>query len=205
MRILVVALALLLAGCASPPPIPTAGDYDPIVQRRLDSVWLQSGLDDSVRPAVAVGEPISQLDAGTAFSGCMAERGWPDYFVAESGFGYGYRAIQLATTDAEKLDWYECFAAYPVDSQYTLGSEAQFDVVYDYYQDSLIPCLTENGYPISDAPTREEFVTTWVGWTDPLFPFVWNPYHEYPALTQPSTITELCPPAPPNQEFYVFG
>ncbi len=202
MRILAVVLVLLVSGCSTQPPAPTDRDFDPIVQRRLDSVWLQSGLDAKRRPEVTAGRPASQLDAASAFSGCMVERGWPDYFVEKNGFGY--RAIQLAVTDAEKLDWYECFAANPVDSQYTLASEAQFDVVYDYFQDVLIPCLAENGYPVTDAPTREEFVTTWVGWTDPLFPFVWNPYYEFPAITPPSPMTAICPPTPPDQEFYEF-
>ncbi len=202
MRASIVLILLLLAGCSAQPPTPTADDFDLIVQQRLDSVWLQSGLDATLRPAVTAGEPLTQLDAASSFAGCMVDRGWPDYFVEKNGFGY--RAIQLAVTDAEKLDWYECFAAYPVDSQYTLRSQAQFDLVYDYYQDTLIPCLAENGFAVTDAPTREEFVTTWVGWTDPLFPFVWNPYHEFPTITPPSAVAEICPPTPPDQEFYEF-
>ena len=207
MRPLAVCLALLVAGCtATPPPTPGDGDFAVIIDQRIDSVWLQSKLDESARPQVTVGEPARQFEAARLFAACMVEQGWSDYYVNENGTGYGYRAIQLTTSDAETLDWFECFAAHPVDSEFTFESTAQFDLVYDYYQDSLIPCLAENGYPVSRAPTRIEFRTTLVGFTDPLFPFIWNPYYDIDATVpvEQLPVAAICPPEPPEQDFYEY-
>ncbi len=197
-------MLLVLTGCTAPqPPAPVGGDYAVILAERADTVWQMTGLSDELRPTIEIGQARDQFTAASLFSSCMASRGWPDYFSRSTG--YGYRAIQLATTDEERLGWYGCFVAYPVDSEYTMQSVAQFDLVYDYFQDTLIPCLDEQGYAISDAPTRLEFRTVWDGFTDPLFPFVWNPY--YDIVGAPADLTalqQLCPPVPPRQSFYAF-
>ena len=203
--VVVAALALALAGCSAvPSPHPPENDYDVILRERVDAVWAQTDLATSARPAVVIGPVASQFEASLHFSECMADRGWPDYYVNENGTGFGYRSIDLATTDAEAIDWYECFAAHPVDARYTMDSVEQFDFVYDYFQDQLIPCLAEHGYDIARAPTRLEFRTIFEGWTDPLFPFVWNPYFDLTIVGYEgrTPIEELCPPAPPNQVFY---
>lgn len=207
MRLLVAALALVLAGCTAVPEAhPPESEYDVIVAERLDAVWRQSGLDDRARPDVASGPVVSQFEAGERFSECMAERGWPDYFVNENGTGFGYQSIDLTSSDAETLDWYECFAAYPVDAQFTMNSVEQFDFVYDYFQDTLIPCLAENGYALRRAPTRLEFRTILEGWTDPLFPYVWNPYYDiqFTGSVAELPVAKICPPTPPGQSFYEF-
>jgi len=199
MRWVAAAVAVLaLAGCASPlPAAPEKGDYAVIISERLDSVWQQTGLPDELRPVVDAHTPAAQFYAAKAFAGCMSRLGWPNF--RESDVGYSYEAIQLATSSTERLDWYRCYAENPVDSAYTMNSVAEFDFVYDYYQDTLIPCLAQNGHPIADAPSREEFRTNWDTWSDPLFPFVWNPYYEFEV--QPD-LYDVCPPAPPKQDFY---
>lgn len=204
MRWLVIVAVLALAGCSALPAEPAPGDYSEIVQERRDAVWAQSKLPDSLRPAVPAAAALPQYTAAHSFSACMLERGWTSY--SATPFGYSYQDISLATSESERLDWYECFAAYPVDSTYTLQSVAQFDFLYDYYQDTLIPCLQENGFPITDAPTRLEFRTTWVGWSDPLFPFLWNPYYrlQQNGAVDTTALEASCPPQPPNQDFYVF-
>lgn len=203
---LLVVVALLLAGCASPVPERGDGyDYAVIVHERLDSVWAQTGLPDSARPAIEPGPTVNQFLAASSFAACMAERGWPDY--SSSDIGYSYQDISLVDSDPERLDWYECFAAFPVDSRYTLRSVDEFDFLYDYYQDTLIPCLAENGHPVTAAPSRLEFRTSWKQWSDPLFPFLWNPYYELRKHGAVDT-TELeltCPAQPPNQDFYALA
>ena len=200
----IAAATLLVTGCTAAPTAPTEVDYNEIISQRLDSVWMQSELPSALRPEVQSPEPRSQLSASMGFSGCMRDRGWPDYEASPTG--YRYRAIQLADSQAERLDWYECFALNPVDAEYTMQSVEQFDLVYDYYQDVLIPCLEESGNPIDDAPTRMEFRTTWLGWSDPLFPFIWNPYHplQKHGAVDTSDLQRICAPEPPNQDFYAF-
>lgn len=200
--------ALLLAGCApvNPvPPAPTAEDFDDLLAQRLDAVWEKTTLDDARRPPIAAGSTLSQFAAAHAFSRCMQSLGWPDYFSHDTG--YGYRALQLATSDEERLNWYECYAAYPVDDEIGLASIAQYDYVYDYYRDSLIPCLRAHGYVLSRAPDRMEFRTTWFDWSDPLAPYVWNPYYELPAYSSSTAlaVTEFCPPVPLGQDFYAIN
>jgi len=201
-----VLVVLALAGCASPVPERGDGyDYAVIVHERLDSVWAQTGLPDSARPALEPGPAVNQFLAASSFAACMAQRGWPDYSSSE--IGYSYQDISLVDSDPERLDWYECFAAYPVDSRYTLRSVDEFDFLYDYYQDTLIPCLAENGHPVTAAPSRLEFRTSWKQWSDPLFPYLWNPYYELRKHGAVDT-TELeltCPAQPPNQDFYALA
>lgn len=203
---LLVVVALLLAGCASPVPERGDGyDYAVIVHERLDSVWAQTGLPDSARPALEPGPAVNQFLAASSFAACMAERGWPDY--SSSDIGYSYRDISLVDSDPERLDWYECFAAFPVDSRYTLRSVDEFDFLYDYYQDTLIPCLAENGHPVTAAPSRLEFRTSWKQWSDPLFPYLWNPYYELRkhGAVDTTELELMCPAQPPNQDFYALA
>jgi hypothetical protein len=201
----IAVLLLLLTGCtAAQPPRPVGEDFAAILAERADAVWQLTSLSDSSRPAVQLGQAHDQFTAASLFSSCMASRGWPHYFARVNG--YGYRAVQLAETAEERIDWYECFAAYPVDSEYTMQSAAQFDLVYDYFKDTLIPCLHAQGYSVTDAPSRLQFRTTWDGWGDPLFPFVWNPYYDLERIaTDPEALQRQCPPTPPSQSFYVFA
>jgi hypothetical protein len=59
-----------------------------------------------------------------------------------------HAVTQLATSDEERLNWYECFSAYPVDGEFSLDSVAQYDFVYDYYRDSLTVPLGQDFYAL---------------------------------------------------------
>jgi hypothetical protein len=74
-------------------------------------------------------------------------------------------------------------------------SAAQLDYVYDYFQDSLVPCLQLQGLDVGFAPSRAEFAAS-SGW------IVWNPYSELAADLPPSRsaeIRERCPELPPAE------
>ena len=205
-NVLLASLLLTLAACApvsSIPPEPTSADAIALFQLRVDTVWAETGLAHDKRPEVPLGQPFEQYEIGGIFAGCMADRGWPDYFVEENA--WGYQSLSEASSDEERLDWYECFAAHPMTNARGLKSVAQADFVYDYFQEQLIPCLGENGFLISHAPSRSQFRAGLDSGGDPFSPIVWNPYYFVPGYSGPVPlpVTEQCPPEPPHQTFYV--
>lgn len=74
-------------------------------------------------------------------------------------------------------------------------SAAQLDYVYDYFQDSLVPCLQLQGLDVGFAPSRADFATS-AGWIQ------WDPYSELGAAVPPSRSAEIrarCPEYPPAE------
>jgi hypothetical protein len=90
-------------------------------------------------------------------------------------------------------DTFACLVAeLPHPSTTNFFSRAQLDYIYDYFQDSLVPCLLQYGLDVGYAPSREEF-TREPGWLS------WDPYSELGAEVPPSRAAELrwrCPPMP---------
>ena len=208
LRIVLFAGALvMIPGCStsmSPPPEPTPADVAELWSLQVDTVWQDTGLEDDLRPEVTAGEPINVGEIARVFAGCMMDRGWPDYFADSSSASY--RSLNETSSDAERLDWYSCFAMHRMANSGNLRSIAQYDFVYDYYQEILIPCLRENGYAVLHAPSRDEF-RTGTGVDVPAFqPFVWNPYYALPGFSGVGSlpVAELCPAEPPQQDFYVL-
>lgn len=71
-------------------------------------------------------------------------------------------------------------------------STAQLDYLYDYYQDTLVPCLQLQGLDVGFAPSRSEFASV-AGWVS------WDPYSELGAAVPPSRSAEIrsrCPGYP---------
>ena len=207
--VLFVAVLATLTGCSVGvplPPEPTSTDSDELLTIQLDAVWDDTGLDDSLRPEVPQTEETTDTGMiGIVFARCMMDRGWqPAYFADETSASW--RSLSEATSDEERLDWYACYASHPMSDAGGLGSVARYDFVYDYYQQILIPCLEENGFHVSRAPSRNEFRTR-TGIEGLLFvPFVWNPYYAVPEFSATGSlrVAEQCPPQPPQQEFYQF-
>lgn len=81
----------------------------------------------------------------TVISGCMRSAGFADYVIAES--------------DDEQRALDECVARYPAESAFSVyPSSAQLEQLYDYYRDTLVPCLAAHGFVSQgEAPSREEF------------------------------------------------
>ena len=208
LRIVLFAAAVLsLAGCSiavSPPPEPTAADEEQLEVLRLDAVWDETGLDDALRSDVPPAGSLELDTIGFVFAGCMEDRGWSAYSADENSASY--RSLSEATSDEERLDWYECFAANPMSAAGSLKSVEQYDYVYDYFQEVLIPCLQEYGYDVSHAPSRNEFRTN-TGVDGFLFaPILWNPYYALPEFSSTGSlpVQARCPAVPPHQEFYLF-
>jgi hypothetical protein len=155
--ILVVGAALLLTGCVAHTSPPAAGLTDE--EESLYSIVTAPSAGSNVLESDI--EPVEYVPPagwGTAVGGCMNAAGFPDYV----GDGPNLR---LPTGDAgvsyeQSLAFYVCLAKYPVAADYSsyINLE-QLGYLYDYFRDSLIPCLGAAGYSMTgDVPTREEFV-----------------------------------------------
>ena len=71
-------------------------------------------------------------------------------------------------------------------------STAQLDFIYDYFQDSLVPCLQLQGLDVGFAPNRSDF-SAFAG------SISWDPYSELGADLPPSRTAEImvrCPQLP---------
>lgn len=188
MRVIAIAAAaLLLAGCsAAPVAEPLSGLSDEEELSYAQSYALQwSGIEVPDAPAVEVVAYIPSAGWGTAVSGCMNAAGYADYSATRTGMTYPSRE-----DDAETLALYTCIARYPVQSDFSAyANKAQLEFLYDYFRDSLIPCLAAEGYLVPGAaPTREQFTAFTV---EPR----WNPYNALPTAP-PSAVREACPASP---------
>lgn len=204
--VLFAAVLSTLVGCAvTQPPEPTSTDADQLLALQLEAVWDDTGLDDSLRPEAVPVETSDTGFLGLDFARCMMDRGWaPDYFAdASSG---SWRSLSEATSDDERLDWYECFASRPTTLIAGFESVERYDFVYDYYQEFLIPCLEGNGYHVLRAPSRSEFRASAGSEGLEFMPFVWNPYFALPEFSAAGApgLAEMCPPQPPAQDYYQF-
>jgi len=155
-----VAMALLLAGCvAVPPPGPSEAEIAEYNAELLDLTWAATGLEGVVdRPATGSGRPLQSAAWFDATFACMSAQGIGNLAItssSESGFElYG------AWTDADdQLAFYRCAAANPIDPAGSLEvlTDDQLDYIYDYYLQSLVPCMVLNGFAPTSAPTRVEF------------------------------------------------
>lgn len=89
---------------------------------------------------------------------CLEQKG----FAATAGAnGRSYKAAPgEAQLSAFSLAEVECSAMYSVDPRLTgEPSDAQKNLIYDYWIESMIPCLGEHGISVQ-PPSREVFITT---------------------------------------------
>lgn len=185
--IAIAVAALLLAGCSATPVVePLTGLSEMEEQLYAQSFALRwSGIEVPDAPDVEVVAYVPSAGWGTAVSGCMNAAGYADY--AATGAGMSYPSRQ---DDAETLALYTCIGRYPVQADFSAyANKAQLEYLYDYFRDSLIPCLAAEGYIVpGTAPSREQFTEFTV---QPR----WNPYNAL--LAEPGeSVRERCPASP---------
>lgn len=160
-------LALLLTGCFTtlqPPSGLDAAERDALQRQSLDDIWSAYNLFAYDRPTPEVEEYVGVDDWPGVMADCMNDDGWSDYVASGGG------VTSPSGPDAqESIDWYECFARFPIDPQETgyLSAE-QREYIYDWYGEWLMPCITAEGYEIGTRPTRDTFVEVpeqWSGWS----------------------------------------
>lgn len=190
MRRLAVALAaLMLAGCTATPldePVSGLSDTEEVLYAQSFALeW--SGIEVDDAPVIDVIAYVPPAGWGTAVAGCMNAAGYSEYTVSRGGMTYPPRD---ASDDDESLALYTCIGRYPVQGDFSsYANKAQLEFLYDYFRDSLIPCLAAEGYVVPGiAPTRAQFTAFTV---EPR----WNPYNAL--LTKPSAaVREACPASP---------
>ena len=138
------------------------------MNRELDLQWHYIGLTpDSPRPTVQVVRFISEDEAKQVYSDCMTESGFPFY---------GSNGPTDRADNYERLAIYVCTAKYPLPpANYGVFSAAQHDYLYDYYLDTLIPCLRSAGIRLAAVPSREEYKSK--------DSFSWNPLQDLSGVT----------------------
>ena len=171
-------LALTLAGCAqvAEPPQPTDAELDTYILEQQDQLWFEFGSLELERPAVesVLVAPNKYNDAETR---CSAG--------AASTIVSGEAVILPTSWEVSETAQYECHAAiipFPTDVEYY--TSAQLGAIYDYFRDSLVPCLQVQGLNVGVAPSRDEFVGA-------AGSIPWDPYTELGADLPPSRAAQI--------------
>lgn len=193
-----VALVVLLAlsGCAvvaAPEPGFSDAERNLVRQSASDGWWESSGLPDELRPAAVPVAVVGADEWPTLFVGCMNGLGFDNYRVRTGQVVISeYDGTDLV---AAMLAHYTCRMSYWTDAGRYNADE--MDYLYDYYEQTLVPCLTVHDLELIDVPSRQDFVDGWFG--------RWNPYdsvHESDrdwALSDEGTLRD-CPRMPPGIE-----
>jgi len=184
----IAASIVLLSGCAEPRRAPPSGlsaqelaEYNDYIGQRL---WQSTGLPDSLRPEVT------------------AEFVEPEEWTERLGScGDRWETVTSVGEQAAIITEYRCRMSYQLTpGVLSLLNTAQLDYLYDYYQDTLVPCLRIRGVEVPEVLSREEAVD--VG---RFSAYPWNPYSEMSDATRDgvrdSTTWAACPPFPPDAVF----
>lgn len=155
------AAVLLLAGCATPSPVPpgaTDAEADRVVAQQLVHYWSSLGLGQSQNGRV-VADRIAFTTADSWASQqvtCLVAAGL-DAREVSGGFAIDSNG---ALSNAEGIDaQLTCLAQYPVDPRVDgFLSDAQALYMYDYFTQRLAPCLELLGYDVPPAPARGSYL-----------------------------------------------
>jgi hypothetical protein len=196
--LLAVALAaslLAVSGCGAARPVPPPASYNQKVaeHQRVNS-WL---LDGSV--AFTGGESLGVVRFVPAdewpqvMADCLNVEGM--YVAGDAGGLVVYEDPNLSQSQADLADsaWYTCTSQYPrdpVDDGYLTMEQRGYQ--YDYFQRSLIPCLTAHGLTVVEAPRRIDYITA----THESDWYSWNPYLTVggdPSEVELSKVQKECP------------
>ena len=183
----VLAGAFLLTGCVSarevPAPISDA-TLQAYIEDRLDAAWLNTGLEGTVKrpefdPATLV-ENFRTSNEESVFAQCITSAGLSSLYIEEKNGGPSFSIAEGDKGEpAMQLTLYSCLAANPsaFEARNMIMTQEELDFLYDYYQESVVPCLELSGYAVGEAPTREQFAAQ--------ANFLWIPYNAItPGLVQ---------------------
>lgn len=177
---LLAAAIMTLAGCVPTTTAPSAGDRDSelahIREVQLDAQWTNLGFPAADRPADNGFEVVAIEDWARRVAGCMTSAGYENFHAVGGTLQIG-KSDPVSEPRAEEIDFFECRSAFQRDLGLEVGlTVEQRDYLYDYYQETLVPCLELAGVRIENAPTREQFAAMGDG-------MGWNPYYALDTLS----------------------
>lgn len=133
---------------------------------------------------------------------CMHEGGFP-VEVSPTG-GLQYATPPESQQQAWNVAMNTCIAEHPVDPSFSQDwTEPQLRLIYDYWDQYLIPCLEAHGHPVdlSTRPTKQSFVSAFhTGQRHDWWPFA-QAMRGVPEEEQ-ARVSETCPELPPQDVFW---
>lgn len=143
-------------------------------------------------PKVALIRWTTIDDADATMATCYTDGGFPAHPVPDGGIEFSGDGVPAAQESAFNLVDYTCSAQYSLDPKYRQDwTKDQIGLVYDYWSQFFVPCLTARGRNLSTPPTRDTFIAN--------FPSAWNPVIEGQLTTE---LAAACPPRPPAHDMY---
>lgn len=197
-RVALAAMVLLLTGCSTvvaPEPGLTADELDALRQYRAEGLWAATGLYPDQRPANPPVTTVSAEELPYAYVKCMNIAGFDDYAVQDDG--YSVTGNDGESSELERLTNYLCAMSFDVEGEFeSMPNASQIGYLYDYYAQTLVPCLAAHGYPPDRVPTRTEFEAQGATW----HPYFAMHADEWLELFADRSMLIECPPAPPGME-----
>lgn len=163
---MVVAAALIptMAGCSDTnrgAQSDTAHANGDIVAGVDDSLAEHYGVDDP--PEVSIVRHVMPEEKQSLFDECLREAG----YIVDAPGSLTYPPEQQS---AAGLAQYICQMQYPIIEKYNQQwSVEQIRIQYKWTLEFVIPCLEEQGHPISNVPSETVFLESWN--VEPFFPF----------------------------------
>lgn len=206
-RMAAVALAaasvVLLSGCVpttSAPPGGSAEENLALVREvQLDAQWTNLDLPAEQRPADVGYEVVAIDEWAERVAACMTAKGYRNFEARGGNLQIG-KSATFSEEVSEAIDFFECRSAFQRELSIASGINAeQREYLYDYYQESLVPCLELAGVRVESAPTRAAFAATGEG-------IGWNPYlaldgFSFGEVSVDAETLERCPSFPKDAVF----
>jgi hypothetical protein len=135
----------------------------------------------------------------SVYAECLREQGF-DAELSPDGGGLIQDSVPPDQHSAHLRAFYRCQVRYPVHPRFSLPlTDGQVRVLYDYFVESLVGCLEDEGYEVSPAPSFETFLAEW---RSPHH--AWEPYDSVQIFDQRRSLEvyERCPQRPPVVDLY---
>ncbi len=205
MALAIVACGLVLASAAGCDGSPTSAGRAttpvPSAQRTL-STEDQKAIDEQLAslaqaynlrnpPKVPIVRVVPMSEATQAMIDCLNAAGFSTTLTDDKeGWTSTYGKDQKRAYD---LAAYTCLAQYPADPAQSSSrmTRDQKLIAYHYLTVTLVACLKDHGYTVTDLPSEQTFLDTWD--TAP-----WNPYDQLPAGVMTALQGQCEPNTPPK-------
>lgn len=168
----------------------TYGDGDTLSREEWALMyWMGEG---DAPPVIREVSREEQLEVEAA---CLIDRGFPVFGDAD---GRGMRSEAGSADQAEVyfIAFYECQAQYPLEPKYYQPyNDAQLTAWYEHLIDETTPCLTAQGYTVTEpAPSVEVWINGYrTGTSD-----WWHPVFDAVSEALQNDIHDVCPTQPDN-------